>query len=85
MKRLKILECGKCKMLQLLEECKKVLTAQVVVKSRDVTLALCAFEDIILEIAQKPVSDITAKVLMKAKPFGIKHCDGFIRSINRKA
>ena len=79
-------ECGKCKMLQLIEECKKVLTAQVIVKSeRGVRLTLRVFEQVILDIAQKSADDITAKVLMKAKPFGIKHFDGIIRAVSRKA
>ena len=64
-------ECAKCKMLQCLDECKKVLTAQVIVKSGAGRLTLRAFEQVILDIAQKPASEVTAKVLMKGKPFGM--------------
>ena len=79
-------ECVKCKMLQSLDECKKVLTAQVIVKSGSGgRLTLCAFERVIVDIAEKPASEITPKVLMKAKPFRMYYSDGIIRSISRKA
>ena len=79
-------ECVKYKMLQSLDECKKVLTAQVIVKSGSGgRLTLRAFERVIVDIAEKPASEITPKVLMKAKPFRMYYSDGIIRSISRKA
>ncbi len=65
-------ECTKCEMLQCREECKKVVSAQLTVKTPGgMKLALCAFDKVLINLAEKPAAEITKMSLMKAKAFAV--------------
>ena len=76
--------CVKCNTMQLMEDCKKELSAQVMIRVAGGHLSFRAFSKTLQDIAQKTGADVTAAALLKAKPFTLFHRDGIIQSIVRK-
>ena len=76
--------CTKCQMLQAFEDCASILSAHITVKTASGNnLHLQVFDQVLLDIAQKPPSDITRLTLLKSLPFSMYHRDGIIYSISR--
>ena len=75
--------CSKCELLQCIEDCKTVLTAQIMINNKVGNISLRVFEKNIFNIAQQS-SDITAKVLLKAKPFNVIYKNGIICAVSCK-
>ena len=61
-------ECTKCKMIQGIENCKQSIMVQLTVKANGSIMTLRAFDKIVLDRTHKS-EDVTAKMLVKAKPF----------------
>ena len=76
-------ECTKCKMIQCMDDCKCSISAQLAVKTNDSIMTLRAFDEVVYNIAQKRSSEnVSAKMLVKAKPFATYHRNGIIQSIS---
>lgn len=79
-------ECTKCQMIQSIDDCNRIITALLMLKSvHGERVALWAFGPPIFDIAERStLPDITARLLIKAKAFAMSHSDGVIRSVSRK-
>lgn len=74
--------CGRCGMMQCLEDCKKEASAQLLIKLDDGgSVPLQAFGRVLEDIAGGVVSKLA---LLKAKVFTMEHRDGVVRCISRK-
>lgn len=76
--------CVKCHTMQLMEDCEKELSGQVLIRVASGHLSLRAFSKTLQDIAQKTAADVTPAALLKAKPFTVFHRDGIIQSVVRK-
>ena len=78
-------QCVKCSLMQCLDVTTEEVCAELVIMGGGVKHTLRAFGKRVAEIAQKPVGEITMRVLLKASPFNAGVRDGIIQSVSRKA
>ena len=79
-------ECTKCKMIQCMDNCQRSISAQLTVNTNDSIMTLHAFDEVVYSVTQKRSSEnVSAKMLVKTKPFAIYHRNGIIQSISRDA
>ena len=63
---------------------KALYKAKLMVATAIEKLSLCAFGNIVENIAEKPADEVSIGTLLKAKPFKMIHVNGIIQSVSRK-
>ena len=77
-------ECAKCGTMQLVEECKESIIAQLRVKDTNgEKWFLRAFDDRVLKIAEETKVNLTKRSLLKADAFNMKYSEGVIYYVHR--
>ena len=75
-------ECTKCKVIQCMDDTKRSISAQLMVKVDGSIMNLRAFNKVIYDITKMRESEnITPNMLIKAQPFNIYHLNGIIQSV----
>ena len=77
-------QCGKCGTMQLVEECKETIIAQLRVKDTNgERLCLRAFDNTVLKISEETKGNLTKRSLLKADVFNMKYSEGVIYYVQR--